>query len=457
MNPIPPATGRRTWCPPLKYNPFSPVRIMVFFSVVTRTLIFLRSFQRFIDKSLQPSRKEYSCLRDQKMSSVALRARPVMPTVRLYDSFTAVEAVWRQMEGQSAALLTPYQRFDLLHAWQRHVGARKGVTPLIAVGFDADDAPACLLPLGRRTIGAVQQASFLGGKHANFNSAIWRRDIAERIDAGGVLDFLQRLAPAADALILLNQPRDWDGLHNPLLLLPHSPSADRAYFTNLAVDFKTLLAARMSASKRKKLRNRERALGQHGPVAFRRAETAAEAFAILSAFHEQKAQRMRELGIDNVFAEPGVADFLAQATGHAIEADPVIELYALYAGERIAATSAGVVANGRFSTMFNSIARDELAQASPGQLLLTRLVESVCARDLRVFDLGIGEASYKEQFCNEPQPLFDTFLPLSAAGRMIAAAHRAAYAAKRTFKRTPILWSTVQATRRWRSQSGRER
>jgi CelD/BcsL family acetyltransferase involved in cellulose biosynthesis len=377
-----------------------------------------------------------------------------MPIVRLYDGFAAAEPVWRWIQAQPANLLTPYQRFDLLQAWQRHVGTRKGLTPLIAVGFDADDKPACLLPLGRRMIGASQQAEFLGGKHANFNSAIWRRDIAERVSANDVLDFLQQLAPAADALILLNQPRHWDDLDNPLALLPHSPSADPAYFGTLTPDFAALLAARMSASKRKKLRNRERALGQHGPLSFRRARTPDEVHAILHAFHEQKAHRMRELGVDNVFAEPGVVDFIAEAASHAVDTAPVIEAYALFSGDRIAATSAGIVANGRFSTMFNSIARDELAHASPGQLLLTRLVESACERGLRVFDLGVGEAHYKELFCNEPQPLFDSFLPLSATGRMIAAAHRAAYAAKRTIKRTPILWSAVQTTRRWRSQSG---
>ncbi|HWM82657.1 MAG TPA: GNAT family N-acetyltransferase [Pseudolabrys sp.] len=388
------------------------------------------------------------------MSFPASRIRSAIPTVRLYDSFAEAEPVWRWLEALPANVLTPYQRFDLLHAWQRHVGARKGLTPLIAVGFDAADTPVCLLPLGRRTIGATQQAEFLGGKHANFNSAIWRRDVAERISADDVQAFLQQLALAADALILLNQPRQWDGLANPLALLPHSPSSDPAYYGTLTPDFDALLAARMSANKRKKLRNRVRALEQHGAVVFRKARTAAEVSAILTAFHDQKAQRMQELGVDNVFAEPGVADFIAEAACHAIDTAPVIEAYALFAGERIAATSAGVVANGRFSTMFNSIARDELAQASPGQLLLTRLVENACARGLHIFDLGVGEAHYKELFCNEPQPLFDSFLPLSAAGRMIAAAHRAAYAAKRTIKRTPILWSAVQTTRRWRSQSG---
>jgi len=382
------------------------------------------------------------------MTAVPTRA-PLFADVALYTDMSAAEPLWRRIETAPDTVLTPYQRFDLLAGWQRHVGARKGVTPLITVGLDPAGAPACLWPLGRHAVGGTFQAEFLGGKHANFNSAIWRRDVAARITAAELRTFLDRLGEAADALVLLNQPRSWDGIANPLTLLPHSVSADPAYRGALATDFDALLAARMNANKRKKLRNRERALAQHGTVTFRRAASPQEARAFLAAFQEQKAERMRELGVDDVFAEPGVADFLADA---ACRDHPVIELYALCAGDHIAATTGGIVAGGRFSTMFNSIIRNELAQASPGQLLLTRLVQSLCSRGLRTFDLGVGEAHYKEIFCNEVEPLFDSFLALSPPGRMLAAANRALYAAKRTVKRTPALWAAVQAARRWRGR-----
>ncbi|MGN6460601.1 MAG: GNAT family N-acetyltransferase [Pseudolabrys sp.] len=381
----------------------------------------------------------------------AAPARSVQPRLEIHHDLGSVEALWRRLEVHPDTLLTPYQRYDFLTAWQRHVGQRNGIEPLIAVGIDAEDDPVCLLPFGRRHVAATRQAEFLGGKHANFNMAIWRRDYGANATAAEIEALLAPLGDVVDALILLNQPESWNGLRNPLLLLPHSVSADPAYKGALMGDFEALLAARMTTSKRKKLRNRERALAQYGTVTFRRAETAEDAQCILDAFHDQKAQRMRELGVSNVFAEPGVADFIAEAAAIAPGRAPVIEVYALSTNDEIVATSAGVVAGGRFSTMFNSITRTATAQASPGQILLNRLVQGICARGLHTFDLGVGEAQYKEIFCNDPEPMFDSFLPLSPAGRMIAAANRAAYAAKRAIKRTPAIWSTVQAARRWRT------
>ena len=382
------------------------------------------------------------------MPAVPVRSLP--SRLEIHQDFAAVEAIWRRLEADPGMVLTPYQRFDFAAAWQRHVGARNGITPLIAVGYDAG-TPVCLLPLGCRQVAATRQAEFLGGKHANFNMAIWRRDYGATATADAIEGLLAPLGDAVDALILLNQPERWNGLRRLLLLLPHSVSADPAYHGALMPDFEALLAARMSTSKRKKLRNRERALAQHGTVIFRRAETAEDAQSILAAFHDQKAQRMRELGVGNVFAEPGVAEFIAEAAAILPGREPVIELYALSTNDEIVATSAGVVAGGRFSTMFNSITRTATAQASPGQILLNRLVQSTCERGLHTFDLGVGEAQYKEIFCNDPEPLFDSFLPYSPAGRMVAAANRAAYAAKRAIKRNTMIWSTVQAARRWRT------
>jgi CelD/BcsL family acetyltransferase involved in cellulose biosynthesis len=368
--------------------------------------------------------------------------------VSLFHNMAQAEPVWRQIETSAGNLLTPYQRFDFLDAWQAHVGKRQGVTPLIAVGFDRNDHPICLWPLGVENFAGSKVARFLGGKHANFNSLIWRRDVAVDATEASLAPLFDTLAADADALILLNQPFTWQGIANPLACLPHSASADPVMSGILSGDFTSLMYRRMSTKKRKKLRNRTRVLSQHGEIVIRRAQCPTQTRVVLHAFQQQKAERMREFGVPNVFAEAGVAEFLAQAT--AGPAAP-IELYALYAGDRIAATCGGIVANGRFSTMFNSIARDEMAQGSPGRIILSRLVEHLCQRGITSFDLGVGETQYKDLFCDDVEPLFDNFLPLTPSGRLIAGAMAAVYAAKRSIKQTPVLWSTVKSARRLRS------
>jgi CelD/BcsL family acetyltransferase involved in cellulose biosynthesis len=84
--------------------------------------------------------------------------------------------------------------------------------------------------------------------------------------------------------------------------------------------------------------------------------------------------------------------------------------------------------------------------------LTVNLVRGCCARGLDTFDLGIGEAHYKSLFCGDAEPLFDSYLPLSAGGRLLAFAFATAAAAKRAIKQRAALWSLVRAARRLRAR-----
>ena len=103
--------------------------------------------------------------------------------VEVFDDMASAEPHWRALE-RAQALATPYQRYEFLALWQRHVGADAGFTPFIVVGFDVrrDAAvPAAAWLAARSAAGRVVE--FLGGKHANFNMGLWRRDVAATIGA----------------------------------------------------------------------------------------------------------------------------------------------------------------------------------------------------------------------------------------------------------------------------------
>ena len=85
-------------------------------------------------------------------------------------------------------------------------------------------------------------------------------------------------------------------------------------------------------------------------------------------------------------------------------------------------------------------------------LLLVNLVRMACERQVPVVDLGVGEASYKDLFCDEPEPLFDSFIGLTAAGHVAATASRLVYSVKGRVKRTPLIWQAVTAARRLRGK-----
>ena len=178
---------------------------------------------------------------------------PVLARVSVFRSMAEAEPHWRALEN-SAALMSAYQRFDFMAAWQRHLGSAEGVTPAIVIGFDAANVPLVILPFGTRYFGALRIAGFLGGKHVNFNLGLWRRDFIAGVDK----DVLDRLAKAADAdaLVLRSQPREWQGIRNPLGLWPHTKSPSLGHKGALKRDFEALIAERLSSSTRRKIRKK---------------------------------------------------------------------------------------------------------------------------------------------------------------------------------------------------------
>jgi len=397
------------------------------------------------------------------MNVVAIRPQPAaarnkravdprIARVEVFDDLTAAEPHWRTLELVDS-LATPYQRYDFLKHWQRHVGSNSGMTPFIVVGFSQESEPLFLLPLCSRPIGGLIGLEFLGGKHANFNMALWRRDVAATIGADGLRNALASLSGHADVLKLINQPLTWGGATNPFALLPHQRAANYGFSGALVPDFDALLRARSNSEARKKMRKKERALASFGELRFERATEPDDVRRVIDAFFKQKSARMRALGMSDAFSLPGVRRFIeAAATEQLLDGKPLVELYALSVDDMIVATMGGIVGSSRFCAMFNSIIQGRFAVESPGEQLILRLVRSCCERGLLTFDLGIGEARYKNLLCGDAEPLFDSYIPLSAAGRLPALAFALGAATKRAIKSQPALWSIVGASRRLRAR-----
>ena len=372
--------------------------------------------------------------------------------VEVFDDLARAEPFWRALERDDV-WTTPYQRFDLLSAWQRHVGARKGIIPHIVVGFDAAGRPLFLWPLGRKRMGPFTVAEFLGSKHASFNIALWRREAAAMIgvhDIRGVLGRLAREPGGVDLLALYCQPLRWGGIANPLAALPHQLSAEDG--SCLHLDARGA-AAVVSPAMQSRLKIKERKLARLAAYRYLQAGDADDIDRLLTAFFALKAVHMRSRGLTNVFAEPGVSEFLREAS-HLKLADgrPLIELHALEGGGEVLAVYGAIVDRYRFSAMFNTYTLSDQARHSPGLILLRHMIGACAERGTASFDIGVGRARYKSFFCKEPEPLFDTFIALTPRGRLALPALRAAFAAKRTIKSKPALWAGVQSWRRLRAR-----
>ena len=367
--------------------------------------------------------------------------------VDILSDLGQAEMIWRGLEDQRQ-FSTPYQRFDFLERWQRQVGAREGFKPFIVVAYDAERQPLLLLPLALRHRGGVRTASFMGGKHTTFNMALWDRDFATDATAHD-LDALMsaiRERRGADVLALHQQPLRWRDLPNPMALLPNQPSVNGCPLMVIVPDQPP--TARISNSFRRRLKGKERKLQVLAGYRYQVATTDAEIKRLLDWFFSIKPLRMAEQKLPNVFAEPGVEDFIRDACMAKLAGDHrVIDIHALECDAEVIAIFAGVADGHRFSMMFNTYTMSESSRYSPGLILMRNIVDHYAGHGYRALDLGIGSDDYKRLFCKSDEPIFDSFIALSPRGRAAAAAMSGINRLKRLVKRNETLFNMAQKLR----------
>ncbi len=372
--------------------------------------------------------------------------------VETHDDLSQLAAQWRVL--QSSGMATPYQTYDWIRAWSDALSAPLGIKPLIVTGHDSRGRMIALLPLGVRSRRGVTCGIFLGGKHANMNMGVFEPQAMSGLSADDLGFMLRNVAErhTIDLFHFENQPCAWLGRDNPLLKLPHQASASSAWKTTLMPDGEEMIRGLMSSESRKKLRHKEKKLGENGPVSFLETRNVSEVEAVLSAFYAQKAARFRAMGVADPFADGHVRAFLhAGATGGIAEGKQSISLFAMRLGERIVSVFGGAIHQGRFTGMFTSFDGDPVvARYSPGDLLLLHLVKMMCARGLTSFDLGTGDASYKTDYCKTEEPLFDSFLPMTPTGQVAAAGMRCAFTIKGSMKKSALALALVSRFRKLR-------
>lgn len=368
-------------------------------------------------------------------------------SVDILSDLDQAEPIWRSLEDQ-AQFSTPYQRFDFLATWQRQVGAREGLRPFIVIAYDGDRRPLLLLPLALDHQHGVRTARFMGGKHATFNMALWDRDFVTGANAADLDDLISAISQRslADVLALVQQPLRWRDLPNPMALLPHQPCANDCPL--LAMEPDAAPATLISNSFRRRLKGKERKLQALPGYRYHVATDDADITRLLDWFFRIKPIRMAEQKLPNVFAEPGVEDFVRTACTTALAGGGhAIDIHALECGEEVIAIFAGVADGHRYSMMFNTYTMSPNSKYSPGLILMRDIIDHYAGLNYRAFDLGIGSDDYKRLFCKSDEPIFDSFIPLSLRGKVAAGAMSGINRAKRMVKHNPALFEMAQKLR----------
>ncbi|CAN5304694.1 GNAT family N-acetyltransferase [soil metagenome] len=366
--------------------------------------------------------------------------------VEVLRDFGSAETVWRRLE--QSGLATPYQRFDFQSAWQRHIGEAEGLQPFIVIAYDSAGGPLLLMPLVVKQRYGARVAQFLGGKHVTFNMPLWQRDFAAsagKTDMDALLQGIRQQANGIDVLALERQPLRWTGIVNPISQLPYQVSVNDCPVLKMTPGGAP--TDRVSNSFRKRLKGKERKYETLPGFRYAVATTDADVKRVLDMFFAIKPLRMAEQKLPNVFDEPGVENFIRAACMAPSGAGHAIDIHALECDEEVIAMFAGVADGDRFSMMFNTYTMSANAKYSPGLILMRNIIDFYAARGITALDLGIGSDDYKRQFCKDDEPIFDSFVPLTARGKFAAAALANMARAKRLVKQTPALMSLAHKLR----------
>ncbi len=379
----------------------------------------------------------------------ALPARP-FARVEICEALEDARQAWTALAQEAPA--SPYQGFDFARVWFATIGATEGATPLIVVARDDVGQPVALLPFARAARGPLHLAVFLGGKDSNFNLGLFRSGGAwSRNDVAALLAAAAtRATPRLDAFLLCNQPLTWRGAANPLANGKPQPSPSFAYASALPGDFSAWLDARASKEAKKKMRKKRARLEATAPLVHSRAAGAQQIDRALAAFHAERRARTEALGAPDPYSSAAAQEFLRR-----LAREGALELHALAHGERIIAVFGALPGAKRLSGLFIGHESDpEIARSSPGEIMVQAVVADAIARGFAEFDLGVGEARYKDEACEIVEPLFDSAFAVTLKGWLAAWAFLAARRAKRWAKRSPRLKALHARLRRLRGRPG---
>lgn len=295
-------------------------------------------------------------------------------------------------------------------------------------------------------------ARFIGGRHANGNFPIGSLEAIQSLgalDRGAIRKALHELPHAPCSLVLERQLRDVGHVANPFVDKQSARSPNVALSFSLDGGFDAVLAARNGKRLRKKARSSHRKLETLGAVSILAADSMAQVDRFLDRFFEMKAERFKELGIFDVFADAATQSVMRAQFYDAGAPSSAARhrLHALCLDDNPIAVIGCTEFDGCVTVEFGAF-DDQHAHASPGDLLFHRAIEHYCAAGFSVFDFGIGEEHYKRRWCDVETWHADTFIAANASGRLIALAQDMRSKAVRSLKSNETVWNAAKRLRK---------
>jgi CelD/BcsL family acetyltransferase involved in cellulose biosynthesis len=311
-----------------------------------------------------------------------------------------------------------------------------------------------IMPLAVGTTGFGRELVWLGSDLCDYNAPLLAAAFSERIGGDGFMPLWQTITRSLqshpklrfDLINLTKMPETVGAQANPMLQLPVTVHPSGAYLTHLSDDWETFYAAKRSSATRRRDRTKRKRLAEFGEVRLVNPQSDDDTLATLDTLMTQKARSFAHMGVANLFAKPGYADFY-----RALATDPatqhLVHVSRIDVGTTSAAVNLGLTYRDRYYHLLASYDDGDVSRFGPGAAHLHDLLRLAIERGFRIFDFTIGDERYKRDWCDSELKLYDYIAAANWRGTLMAAPMRAAQHLKRRIKQTPALWNAFSAGR----------
>lgn len=335
--------------------------------------------------------------------------------IEIYNTFNQnLRNIWVDIE--SISLCSPFQSFIWLEHWQKSVGdPLLKISPCIVVIRDNKDVIA-LLPLGKRKSFGIEVLEWLGGNNTDYMCPLISKKnnlfISEFINIWD--EVLEKLKPVD--LVFLSKQFDLKE-RNPFVSRLKNKVVMNSHSSLLTEDWESFSTESLSKKVLSDSRRQRRRLSELGKLSFNIADDKDDIRKITKIMLKQKSRRYTETGSWDMLSIGSYRDFYLNLKKNLGELGNVHVSY-LSLDNKILATHWGLVSSDRFYYLMPTHEGEGWDKFSPGKLLLEHLIKWSIDNNLKIFDLTVGDESYKKKWSNTVSPIYEHVNPYSLAGKI---------------------------------------
>jgi CelD/BcsL family acetyltransferase involved in cellulose biosynthesis len=337
--------------------------------------------------------------------------------VELLAGGNLAAADWPSIADDRDLRMYVFQSREFLDIWLDTIGKASGIEPYFVVVQDADGRPVLYLPLTIETKFNVRLLRFMDCGVADYNAPIVAADrtLSGR-DFHDVWAEILALLPCFDVIDLKKIAGDVAGAVNPLAYLDCTPFGDSGHGIALTRMRDQTDTRRAVVRLRRKLQTHAKGLSRIGEPRFIVNPPAAEAARVAERLLELKRRKYQRTSTPDFLTAPGVERFYREMMSPG-RLGTISHLSALTIGDTVASAHLGFIGRGRFHYIFPAY-DTEFGRYRVGHLLMEHLIDQSIAQDFDTFDLGIGDASYKNKWATHHLAVYNHERAVTAAGRV---------------------------------------